>query len=115
MTIIIENLLENAVIFRKTKIASIDIYLEKSDKHFIIRVTDNGVGILKDQYDKIFEMFYRGSQKSKGNGLGLYLVKKSVQKLQGEIRVESEEGEFTCFTISFPKVIVPKELKSLIS
>jgi signal transduction histidine kinase len=115
MSIIIENLVENAVIFRKTKIASIDIQLEKNEKHIIIKVKDDGLGISKEQYEKIFEMFYRGSEKSKGNGLGLYLVKKAVQKLQGEINVESKEGEFTCFTLSFPKVIVPKELKSLVS
>jgi signal transduction histidine kinase len=65
--------------------------------------------------DKIFDMFYRGSERSKGNGLGLYLVRKAVQKLHGNIEVDSEEGKYACFVISFPKVIVPKELKSLVN
>ncbi len=115
MSIILENLLENAVIFRKTKNANIDIHLEFSAKHMVIKVKDDGIGITKEYHDKVFEMFYRGSQKSKGNGLGLYLVKKSVQKLQGTIKLESEEGKYTCFTVSLPKVIVPHELKSLVS
>jgi ligand-binding sensor domain-containing protein/signal transduction histidine kinase len=115
MSIILDNLLENAVIFRKTKKAEIDIILYEDPKSLIIKVTDNGLGILKEQHDKIFDMFYRGSQKSKGNGLGLYLVKKSVAKLQGQIEVASEEGKFTTFTIAFPKVIVSKELQTLLS
>jgi len=115
MKIILENLLENAVFFRKTKKAEIEINLRTSRKSIIISVEDNGVGILQDQQEKIFDMFYRGSEKSKGNGLGLYLVRKAVQKLHGKISVESEEGKYACFTISLPKVIVPKELESLVN
>ena len=115
MKIIIENLLENAVIFKKTKKAQVEINLRTSRKSIIISVEDNGLGILVDQQEKIFKMFYRGSEKSKGNGLGLYLVRKAVQKLRGKIEVESEEGKYACFTISFPKVIVPKGLESLVS
>ncbi len=114
MKIIIENLLENAVIFKKTKKVQIEVSLRTSRKTIIISVEDNGVGIRKEQKEKIFEMFYRGSERSKGNGLGLYLVRKAVQKLQGKIQIESEEGKYACFTISLPKVIVPKELESLV-
>jgi ligand-binding sensor domain-containing protein/signal transduction histidine kinase len=113
--IILENLLENAVIFRKTTRADIDVLLKTDDRSIIIEVTDKGFGIQKDQHDKIFEMFYRGSQRSKGNGLGLYLVKKAVQKLNGRINLESEEGEFTNVSISLPKVIVSKELSNLVN
>jgi signal transduction histidine kinase len=115
MSIILENLLENAVIFRKTKQANIDIHLEVNQRHVVIQVRDDGTGIMKEYQDKVFEMFFRGSEKSKGNGLGLYLVKKAVQKLQGNISLESTEGQHTVFTISLPKVIVPHELKSLVS
>jgi signal transduction histidine kinase len=115
LKIILENLLENAVFFNKTKKVEIEINLRSSRKAIIISVEDNGLGILAEQQEKIFEMFYRGSERSKGNGLGLYLVRKAVQKLHGNIAVESEEGKYTCFTISLPKVIVPKELKSLVN
>lgn len=115
MRIIIENLLENAVIFRKTSKADILVELKTTKKSIEISVTDHGLGIHKDQFDKIFDMFFRGSERSKGNGLGLYLVRKAVMKLQGQIEVDSEEGKYTRFTISLPKVIVPAELKSLVS
>ena len=115
MKIIIENLLENSVFFKKTKKAEIEVTLKTSRKSIMISVEDHGLGILKEQHEKIFEMFYRGSERSKGNGLGLYLVRKAVQKLHGRIEVESLEGKYACFTISFPKVIVPKELESLVN
>ncbi|NJN24599.1 MAG: GHKL domain-containing protein [Cyclobacteriaceae bacterium] len=113
--IIMENLLENAIIFKKTKKAEIKVELKSSRKSIIISVEDNGLGIIKEQHGKIFEMFYRGSERSKGNGLGLYLVRKAVEKLNGKIEVESQEGKYACFTILFPKVIVPKELESLVN
>lgn len=115
MKIILENLLENAVIFKKTKRAQIELNLRTSRKAIILSIEDNGLGILKEQQEKIFDMFFRGSERSKGNGLGLYLVRKAVQKLHGKIKVESEEGKYACFTISLPKVIVPKELESLVT
>lgn len=115
MKIIIENLLENSVFFNKTKKVEIEINLRSSRRAIIISVEDNGLGIRKEQFEKIFDMFYRGSEKSKGNGLGLYLVRRAVQKLNGNISVESEEGKYSCFTISLPKVIVPVELKSLVN
>ncbi|MDZ7606308.1 MAG: two-component regulator propeller domain-containing protein [Cyclobacteriaceae bacterium] len=115
MKIIIENLLENGVIFRKTKQAQIEISLQANRRAILISVKDNGLGILKDQHEKIFDMFYRGSERSKGNGLGLYLVRKATQKLNGQVTVESEEGKYTCFTVSLPQVIVSNELRSLVS
>ncbi|MEL7001979.1 MAG: ATP-binding protein, partial [Bacteroidota bacterium] len=59
-------------------------------------------GITEDQYDKIYNMFYRGSDRSKGNGLGLYLVKASVDKLRGKIKIDSEESVYTQFVIIIP-------------
>ncbi len=113
--IIVENIIENAVIFRKTKQAKIEITLRTDKRRVIISIKDNGLGILKEQQERIFDMFYRGSERSKGNGLGLYLVRKAVQKLHGEVMIESEEGKYSCFTIALPTVIVPAELKSLVA
>ena len=64
---------------------------------------DNGLGIDSEYKTKIFQMFFRGSEISQGNGLGLYLVKKAIDKLGGNIEVDSEEGKFTSFSISIPK------------
>jgi signal transduction histidine kinase len=66
-------------------------------------VEDNGVGIKPDHHEKIFDMFYRASENSKGSGLGLYIAREAVKKLGGQITVESELGKGTRFRIILPK------------
>jgi PAS domain S-box-containing protein len=68
-------------------------------------VEDNGMGIGKGQFDKVFNMFYRGTDRSMGSGLGLYLVQETALKLKGTIQLESEVGEFTRFTLFIPNSI----------
>jgi signal transduction histidine kinase len=60
------------------------------------------VGIQEEYQSKIFEMYYRGNDKSKGNGLGLYIVKKAVDKLRGNISFRSVEKGGTAFTVTLP-------------
>jgi signal transduction histidine kinase len=68
-----------------------------------IRVQDNGIGIdLAAQGDKLFRMFTRLSSQAEGNGIGLYIVKRTLQKLGGDIRAESILREGTTFLIDFP-------------
>ena len=69
---------------------------------FQITIEDNGLGISENHLDKVYEMFYRASTDTQGSGLGLYIVKESVAKLQGQILLESEEGKYTKFTVSLP-------------
>ncbi|PWV57024.1 PAS domain-containing protein [Chitinophaga sp. S165] len=68
----------------------------------LINVKDNGIGIHKDYHPYIFNMFYRVSEKSKGSGLGLYLVKETVEKLSGDIQFTSTPGVGTEFKIFLP-------------
>lgn len=105
LSIIIKNLIENALIFRKTSSSEphhIHISTNIKDGIFEIRIKDNGIGIHAPHLNMIFQMFFRGSDKSKGSGLGLYLVKMCVDKLKASIGVESKENEFTEFTVSIP-------------
>jgi signal transduction histidine kinase/ligand-binding sensor domain-containing protein len=102
---IIENLVENSIIFQnpdpeKKKI--IKISASAKAKHFKIVIEDNGIGIPPSVQDKIFDMYFRGSVNSKGNGLGLYLVEKGVQKLNGKIAFNSKMMEYTRFELFFP-------------
>lgn len=69
---------------------------------FTFSVEDNGVGIPEDQEDKIFNMFYRASDMSNGSGLGLYIVKESLEKLNGSIRYESVFGKGSTFVVTIP-------------
>ncbi len=67
-----------------------------------IEVIDNGKGIANEYLDKIFDMFFRASDGADGSGLGLYIVKDTVNNLGGQISVRSESGKGTAFTLYFP-------------
>ena len=67
-----------------------------------MQVCDNGLGIAKEHVDKIFDMFYRASEQQSGSGLGLYIVKETIEKMNGTITVSSKLGEGSCFTVNLP-------------
>lgn len=102
LSIIIVNLMENGIIFRGIENCYVKLHLFNQQNTLFIQVSDNGIGIRSSIERNIFEMFYRGSEKSIGNGLGLYLVKKSVEILNGKIEVISEPYNYTTITISLP-------------
>jgi signal transduction histidine kinase/CheY-like chemotaxis protein len=102
------NLLSNAVKFTKNGKVSLEIDLIsiKEDRAKIeIRVTDTGIGIRKDEINKIFDRFYRAypsyQAEYTGYGVGLYLVKKTLELLGGKIKVSSQEGKGSCFSLEF--------------
>ncbi len=72
-----------------------------NDQGLTFTCVDNGVGIEEQVKPKIFNMFYRGSNQSKGSGLGLYVVKQVIDRLKGSIHVESIPGE-TSFSVIIP-------------
>ena len=104
---VINNLLDNAVKYRKPD-EPLNIYLKTwdTDEHLYLSVRDTGLGIKKDNLKKIFDKFYRvhtgNRHDAKGFGLGLAYVKKIVELHSGEIKVESEYGKGTTFTIKLP-------------
>ncbi len=110
-TNVIFNLLDNAVKYRREdtplqlKVSSADI----SGNRLEIRISDNGIGIKREDLKKIFEKFYRVSTGNrhdvKGFGLGLAYVHKMVRELGGDIRVESEFGAGSTFIITLPLTI----------
>jgi hypothetical protein len=103
---IINNLLSNSFKYHKS-IANesyIKISVTTNQDQAIIVIEDNGNGIDKKYQNKIFDMFYRASEKSYGSGLGLYIVKMAVTKLNGNIDLLSEPGEKTIFTVVLPNL-----------
>ncbi|MDH4091225.1 MAG: ATP-binding protein [Cyclobacteriaceae bacterium] len=81
------------------------------DKHLVvIQVTDNGPGISEKYHESIFKMFFRASGRTAGSGLGLYIVKETVNKLGGKITLASRQGEGTTFTISLPSYAPTKQV-----
>ena len=78
----------------------IDIDIEQLQKRIIINVRDNGIGISKDMYEKIFEPNF--TSKNSGMGLGLTMVRKMIEEYKGEITLQSEVGRGTNFIITLP-------------
>jgi len=102
---ILLNLFENAVKYRKSTVPMSDVnitILNDSKKNVLMEITDNGIGIPSSSKDKIFDMFFRGTNRVQGYGLGLYLVKTIVEKLGGTIDFNSQEGQGSVFTLKLP-------------
>ncbi len=100
--IIIENLLENTIHFRRREGAKVTLNVFQQDRHVVVECVDNGQGIDSQYFGQIFDMYFRGNERSKGNGLGLYIVKKAVEKLNGTVSVTSEMGEGSVFKVYLP-------------
>jgi len=100
---IITNLISNSIKFSK-KSDDIIFKVEESNKHLVITISDNGMGIDESDQHNIFDLFYRSDNTSSitGSGLGLSIVKEAVEKLKGEIKLKSKLNEGTTFTIALP-------------
>ena len=68
----------------------------------IIEIADNGIGIEDQHLNKIFTLFYRATSSTTGSGLGLYIVKETVEKLGGYITINSKKSKGTVIKISIP-------------
>lgn len=104
LKIILSNLIDNSLKYRDDKKEKPFIRIEavERDDVKLILVKDNGLGIDQVYLDKIFQMFFRASEHSKGSGLGLYIVKETLNKLDGSIQVESSLGAGTTFMVKLP-------------
>jgi len=101
---ILQNLLANAINYANLKNEKpfVNFYAQQENGNIKIIVEDNGVGIAKNYQDKIWDMFFRANELSKGTGLGLFIVRNAVERLNGDIQLESESGKGSRFTISIP-------------
>jgi signal transduction histidine kinase len=102
---IFSNLIDNAIKYRRNdRPVRVRVDSEERGKFAVIRVADNGRGIETKDYERIFELFRRaGAQDRPGEGIGLAHVRALVRRLGGTIRVDSEVGHGTTFTIILPK------------
>ena len=106
MTTILNNLLSNAMKYTSSGSVTLGLKTEyiSGQRSAVISVADTGLGIDKDQYDKIFDRYYQipGRQQAQGNGIGLSLVKNLVAIHNGTVTVESEMGKGSVFTVRIP-------------
>jgi signal transduction histidine kinase len=102
LSIILNNLIANAIKYSDANKPDpyVIVRFEVAGSKSAIIIEDNGEGIAPEHLPKIFTMFYRASIKSQGSGLGLYLVKETVDKLGGTIDVTSERGRGTTFVVT---------------
>lgn len=100
--IILVNLIENSIHFATPAEPRVQIDVFDRADNLIIKVSDNGEGIREEYQSKVFDMYFRASEKSKGNGLGLYIVRKSIEKLNGTIQLESRHAQGATFTVTLP-------------
>jgi signal transduction histidine kinase len=106
ISIILNNLISNGIRYQNPQTSDpfVEIEVNVSESAADILIKDNGIGIDRENQAKVFNMFYRVSTKSVGSGLGLYIVKETVEKLQGAIELKSEPGKGTEFSIHLPNL-----------
>lgn len=99
LTIILSNLISNAIKYHDfTKdYPFIEIGINETQPGFFVQ--DNGIGMRAEDQQKIFNMFYRGSDRSSGSGLGLFITQEAVAKLNGTIDVQSTHTKGSIFTV----------------
>jgi signal transduction histidine kinase len=101
---IVTNLLSNAIKF-SPEFSPIEVTTEKRGDILELAVKDSGIGIPKEDQENLFKRFFRSSNVTniQGTGLGLHIVKKYAEMMNGHIECTSELGKGTTFTITFKK------------
>jgi signal transduction histidine kinase/streptogramin lyase len=106
LKIILNNLISNAI--RYSDLDKEKPYIKVIIRTFldraIIKIEDNGIGIAKEYQSRVFEMFYRATERNTGSGLGLYIVRETAKALSSEITLQSELGKGTTFTLILPNL-----------
>jgi light-regulated signal transduction histidine kinase (bacteriophytochrome) len=104
MTQVLQNLIANAIKFRGAARPTVVVGAHRQDASWVISVSDNGIGIEPQYYDRIFLIFQRLHTRSQypGTGIGLAVCKKIVERHGGKIWIESKHGEGSTFYFSIP-------------
>jgi len=108
VNMIFNNLISNAIKYKDNskENAFIAINVDCSNDFATISIEDNGIGIDEKNLGRIFDMFYRATKLSTGSGLGLYIAKEAIEKINGTMKIESELTHGTKFSITIPNQLV---------
>ena len=101
---VLNNLVSNAIKYNDVNKdnPTVEINARLDNNTLIIDIVDSGRGIRDEIRDKVFNMFYRGTDKAEGSGLGLYIAREMVHKMNGTLEFTSQAGIGTTFTVSIP-------------
>jgi len=102
LKVILNNIISNSIRYRNGKDPVIKLNITVDNHKALIEIEDNGRGIPTEHLDKVCNMFYRATDDGAGSGLGLYIVKETIEKLKGTIAIESEIGKGTIVKMEIP-------------
>ncbi|AHM61000.1 multi-sensor signal transduction histidine kinase [Flammeovirgaceae bacterium 311] len=115
ISMILNNLIGNAVKYADLRKPEpfVKVTIHNTAKGASIEVEDNGIGIPQEYIDKVWDMFFRATDRSEGSGLGLYIVKQTVERMQGKFHIESQEGQGTSVVVFLPHLTRQQRLKTV--
>jgi len=105
LKVILNNIISNAIRYRNGKDPVIKVEVEINQHNARLAIEDNGKGIEKEHLPNVYKMFYRATDDGAGSGLGLYIVKEAIDKLNGRINIESEVGRGTTVRLEIPELV----------
>lgn len=110
INIVLSNIISNAYKYYNPEAKSfLKISIDVNPDFAIFHFKDNGIGIQQEHMDKIFNMFYRATDRSQGSGLGMYIVKQAVEKVNGTISLKSSYGYGTEIKITLPNLLLQSD------
>lgn len=111
LVVLLRNFISNSIKYQNRKIENpfVKITARADQSNIHIKFEDNGMGIQEDRISRIYEMFYRANEHSKGSGLGLYIVKETLNAMKGTVVVASKLKKGTTFEVVLPNNLLPVE------
>jgi signal transduction histidine kinase len=105
LSTVLRNIISNSVKYKKKEIGNpfVSLRFENNNLHCSFSITDNGEGIPLESQQRVFDMFYRGTSSATGTGLGLYICKEMLEKMNARYSISSKPGEGTSFSIELVK------------
>jgi len=103
LVVILDNIIENSLNYNSKRKPMIEVIAKKTEESVILTISDNGDGIPEKYLSQVFDMYFRCNELSQGNGLGLYLVNKAVDKLDGSVSISSKLEKGTTIKVTLPK------------
>lgn len=114
LKVLFDNMINNSHQFvdKNKKEHFLHISVKNENKNWEITFEDNGIGISEKHVDRVFDMFYRATNTTKGSGIGLYIVKQAIAKLGGTIECKSQIGVGATFIVKLPNQCSEKIIAS---
>ena len=105
VTLVLDSIMRNAILFKRSgEGGKLTVEGDLKGKDLVLTLSDNGPGIPEDVRGKVFDLFYRGDERSSGLGMGLYLVRATMEQLGGSVQLTST-SKGTTLELSFPGVL----------